>query len=159
MKIDGRAPIGYHLLVWVLSVFLLVGAGCASMKKSESSPEATTEEKSAVKGPVPLYYDFPDILIPSELTMEKNNSFVYSSPSFTAGVLVFKGRVTGESLVNFFTTNMAKDGWILKSSFRYRRVILNFEKGERSCLISIAEYSLDTKVEIWVAPQITASMP
>lgn len=159
MKIDGRAPIGCRLLVWMLSVFLLVGSGCAGMKKSESTPEETGEEKSAVKGPVPLYYDFPDILIPSELTLDKNNSFVYSSPSFTAGVLAFKGPVTGDSLVNFFTTNMVKDGWILKSSFRHRKVILNFEKGERSCLISIAEFSLDTKVEIWVAPQLTATMP
>ena len=54
---------------------------------------------------------------------------------------------------------MAKDGWMLKSSFRYRRVILSFEKGERSCLVNVAEYPLKTKVEIWVAPQITAMMP
>jgi hypothetical protein len=54
---------------------------------------------------------------------------------------------------------MAKDGWMLKSSFRYRRVILNFEKDLRSCLVSVAEYPLNTKVEIWVAPQVAATMP
>ena len=98
-------------------------------------------------------------MIPAELSLNRNNSFVYSTPSFSAGVLVFEGYVQGESLVNFFATNMAKDGWILKSSFRYRRVILNFEKDRRSCLVSVAEYPLNTRVEIWVAPQVAATMP
>lgn len=159
MKTDGRATIGCHLLVWVFSVFLLVAAGCATTKDSQSISEETSEKKSEMKGPVPIYYDFADILIPAELSLDKTHSFVYSTPSFAAGVLAFEGYVQGDSLVNFFTTNMAKDGWLLKSSFRYRRVILNFEKGERSCLVSVAEFPLKTRVEIWVAPQVTATMP
>ncbi len=159
MKLDGRAIIADRLLIWVFSVFLLVGGGCATLKDSQSSSEGTSEEKKEVKGPVPLYYDFADILIPSELSLDKKNSFVYSTPSFAAGVLAFEGYVQGDSLVNFFTANMAKDGWSLKSSFRYRRVILNFEKGERSCLVSVAEFPLKTRVEIWVAPQVAATIP
>jgi hypothetical protein len=159
MKKDGRVVGGSHLLIWTLSILLLFGAGCAAIQKSQDTTEETGEEKSEVKGPAPLYYDFADVLIPAELSLMRKNSFVYSTPSFTAGVLVFEGYVQGESLVNFFTTNMAKDGWILKSSFRYRRVILNFEKERRSCLVSVAEYPLNTKVEIWVAPQVAATMP
>ena len=148
-----------RLLVLLLSMFLLVGAGCAAMKKSQATPEETGDKKSEVKGPLPIYYDFVDVLIPAELSLGKKNSFVYSTPSFSAGVLVFEGYVDGESLVNFFTTNMAKDGWTLKSSFRYRQVILNFEKEQRSCLVDVAEYPLKTRVKIWVAPQVSASMP
>ena len=159
MKIRGRAPWGCYLLVGVLSIFLFTGARCATTKDSEGITAETGEEKSEVTGPVPLYYDFADILIPAELSLDRKNSFVYSTPSFTAGVLVFEGYVQAESLVNFFTTNMAKDGWMLKSSFRYRQVILNFEKDERSCLVNVAEYPLKTRVEIWVAPQVGAAMP
>lgn len=159
MKMDGRVASRGRLLVCVLSILLLVGAGCAAMKKSQDTSEESGEKKSEVKGPAPVYYDFADILIPAELSLSRSNSFVYSTPSFSAGVLVFEGYVQGESLVNFFTTNMPKDGWILKSSFRYRRVILNFEKDQRSCLVSVAEYPLNTKVEIWVAPQVSATMP
>lgn len=159
MKIRGRAPLGCYLLVGVLSIFLFTGARCATTKNSEGMTEETGDKKSEVTGPVPLYYDFADILIPAELSLDRKNSFVYSTPSFTAGVLVFEGPVQGDSLVNFFATNMAKDGWMLKSSFRYRQVILNFEKGERSCLVNVAEYQLKTKVEIWVAPQVSATMP
>jgi hypothetical protein len=159
MKMDGGIARRSRLLVLLLSILLLAGAGCAAMKKSQDIPEETGEKKEEVKGPAPIYYDFVDVLIPAELSLDKKSSFVYSTPSFSAGVLVFEGYVDGASLVNFFTTNMAKDGWTLKSSFRYRRVILNFEKGERSCLVSVAEMPLKTRVEIWVAPQVSATMP
>jgi hypothetical protein len=129
------------------------------MKKSQDTSEETGDKKSEVKGPAPVYYDFVDILIPAELSLVKKSSFVYSTPSFSAGVLVFEGYVQGESLVNFFTTNMPKDGWTLKSSFRYRRVILSFEKNERSCLVTVTEFPMKTRVEIWVAPQMAARMP
>ena len=159
MKIDSTVARRSGLFVCLLSLFLLVGSGCAAFQKSEGTSGESEEKKSEVKGPAPVYYDFADILIPAELSLDKKNSFVYSTPSFSAGVLVFSGYVQGESLVNFFTTNMPKDGWILKSSFRYRRVILTFEKDQRSCLVSVAEYPMKTAVEVWVAPQLTASMP
>jgi len=159
MKIDRGAASKNSLLVCLVSLLLLVGFGCAAFQKSEDAAGENEGKKSEVKGPTPVYYDFADVLIPAELSLDKSNSFVYSTPSFSAGVLVFEGYVQGESLINFFTTNMAKDGWILKSSFRYRRVILNFEKGQRSCLVIVAEYSLKTGVEIWVAPQVNATMP
>jgi len=159
MKMDGGVASKSRLLVLMLTIFLLVGAGCAVWKKSQDTSEETGEKKNEVQAPAPVYYDFVDILIPAELSLVKKSSFVYSTPSFTAGVLVFEGYVQGESLVNFFTTNMPKDGWTLKSSFRYRRVILSFEKEERSCLVSVAEFPLKTRVEIWVAPQLRATMP
>jgi hypothetical protein len=159
MKIDGAVSSSSRLLVWMLSILLLVGSGCAALQKSEDNSGEAEEKKSEVKTPTPVYYDFADILFPAELSLDRKNSFVYSTPSFSAGVLVFEGYVQGESLVNFFTTNMPKDGWILKSSFRYRRVILNFEKDQRSCLVSVAEYPLKSRVEIWVAPQIAGAMP
>ena len=159
MKMEGGVASKSRVLVLMLSVLLLVGAGCAAWEKSRDTSEETGEKKSEVEAPAPVYYDFVDILIPAELSLVKKSSFVYSTPSFSAGVLVFEGYVQGESLVNFFTTNMPKDGWTLKSSFRYRRVILSFEKEQRSCLVSVAEFPLKTRVEIWVAPQMAASVP
>jgi hypothetical protein len=159
MKMKGIVARRSRLLVLLLAILFLVGSGCAAFKKSQDTPEETDDKKSEVKGPAPIYYDFVDVLIPAELSLVKKNSFVYSTPSFAAGVLVFEGYVQGESLVHFFTTNMAKDGWTLKSSFRYRKVILSFEKEQRSCLVSVAEYPLKTRVEIWVAPQVAAGSP
>jgi hypothetical protein len=146
-------------------------SGGAGEEQSEEAVDTTGEESMATTseepvgvvtaevGPVPVYYDFPDILIPTELSLDRKKSFVYTTPSLAAGVLVLEGYVDAASLVDFFNTNMPKDGWILKSSFRYRRSILNFEKEERSCLINVAEYPLRTQVEIWVAPQVPMVVP
>ena len=159
MKTYARMLFGRFLVGWALLAFLLVGLGCAGAEQTQRPTKGQGEKISAVKGPMPVSYDFEDILVPPELTLNKKKSFVYSTPSFATGVLVFEGYVEGESLVNFFTTDMAKNGWVLKSSFRYGRTILNFEKGDRSCLINIAESPLTTQVEIWVAPQVSAAMP
>ena len=155
MEIDSRTRIGKCLLTVMVLVLLLSGPGCAGTQENSALAEATDEKQYAATGPVPLYYDFADILIPAELSLDRKNSFVFSTPSFTTGVLVFEGYVKGDSLVDFFNTHMAKDGWSLKSSFRYRKTILSFEKDARSCLILVTEYPLKTKVEIWVAPQLS----
>jgi hypothetical protein len=107
MKMDGGVASKRRLLVLMLSILLLVGAGCAAWKKSQDTSEETGDKKSEVKGPAPVYYDFVDILIPAELSLVKKSSFVYSTPSFSAGVLVFEGYVQGESLVNFFSSQLA----------------------------------------------------
>ncbi len=159
MKMNGVVSIVCRLLVWTLAVFLLIGAGCSTTQKEAEWSEESDGQPTEISGPAPIYYDFDDISIPAELSLVPKKSFVYSTPAFTAGVLVFKGGVAGDSLVNFFSSSMAKDGWVPRSSFRYGRVILSFEKGERSCLISIEESTLTTQVEVWVAPQAAARSP
>ncbi len=159
MGIDGLTSIVGRFLVCLFAFLLLAGAGCSTDKKAETFFEETEGQEVEASGPAPIYYDFKDISIPAELSLVRKKSFVYSTPTFTAGVLVFEGRVTGNSLVNYFSSSMAKDGWVLRSSFRYGRVILIFEKGERSCLIGIEESTLTSQVEVWVAPQVNAALP
>ena len=51
------------------------------------------------EGPVPVYYDFDDVLVPSELKIDRKASFVYATPNFASGVLVMDGYVDADSLV------------------------------------------------------------
>jgi hypothetical protein len=132
---------------------LVISLGCAPSKKSTKSsktsePVATTPSKT----PAPLYYDFEDVLVPSELKVDREKSFVHHAPDFRAGVLVLTGRVEINSLVRFFENNMAKDNWRLESSFRSPRTMMIFEKPNRNCIINITGKQFNTEVEIWVAP-------
>jgi hypothetical protein len=144
-----RILVGISVLMFV---FAMVG-GCATPMSSSTTAEemepAATESDDT---PTPLYYDFDDVLVPSELEVEKQRSFVYHTDEFTAGVLVLSGRVELNSLIRFFESNMAKDNWRLLSSFKSPRTILFFTKANRSCIINITEQRFDTEVEIWVAP-------
>ena len=144
-----RFLVGISALLLVFSVV----AGCA--KPMSSSTTMEEEAPAAIEPdntPTPLYYDFDDVLVPSELKVDRKRSFVYHTDEFTAGVLVLTGRVELNSLIRFFDSNMAKDNWRLVSSFKSPRTMLFFTKANRSCIINITEQRFNTDVEIWVAP-------
>ena len=145
--------------VWVaISVMAVLGlmlGGCGSKKIRKDAPASAGTIKD--KGPTPLYYDFGDVLVPSELEVNKSASFVFRTPGFSAGVLSLKGRVEINSLIDFFDSNMAKDNWRLVSSFKSRRTIMLFHKENRWCVINITEEDFYTYAEIWVSPTTTES--
>ena len=137
------------LLVAVIAGLLLVG--CASPKGV-----ATGEPDSAAEADrnAPLYYDFGDVLVPREMKVDKNASFVFRTPGLSAGVLSMKGRVDGHSLITFFENNMANDNWSLVSAFKSYRNIMLFKKESRWCVINITEKKMYTYLEIWVSPTV-----
>ena len=138
----------------LLAFFFMNMAGCAEsqfQKKTADKPAPTMEEKT--KGEPPIYYDFNDVLIPGELKLDREASFIYQTAGLTAGVLVFSGRVELNSLINFFKNNMVKDNWQIVSTIKSERNMMLFKKEKRWCVVSIKEKELfDTETEIWVAP-------
>lgn len=151
MRMRGRKN---QILVFLL-ILSLTGiwiSGCSLFKTKTSSRNASASKEKEQKGPMPLYYDFGDVLVPSELKVVKKSSFVFRTPGLSAGVLSLKGRVEIGSLIAFFDTNMGKDNWELVSSFKSNRSIMLFHKENRWCVINISESELSTYVEIWVSP-------
>jgi hypothetical protein len=129
----------------VMGLVIIFGlAGCETTKQTlgigESAPVA------------PRYYDFPDVLVPPELSLEQKGSFIYEHGATKAGILFFTGRAEVESLVDFFRKSMARDGWTLVNSVKFNRILLNFAKADRNCQIVIWDKSMSTEVEVWVHP-------
>jgi hypothetical protein len=127
---------------------LLVFSGCALFQKngSENPPPAKQE------GPNQVFYGFPDVPVPKELSIVNGKSFVYETPTFKAGVLSFDGDVDPQSLENYFKVNMAKNGWKYINSFRYKDVVFNYIKEDKTCNIKISRGAFSTDVEIWIGP-------
>ena len=130
-------------------MFVLMIVGCASMKGEGGSDVSADSGNND-----PLYYDFGDVLVPREMKVEKNASFVFRTPGLSAGVLSMKGRVDAHSLITFFESNMAKDNWGLVSAFKSFRNIMMFKKENRWCVINITEKRFNTYLEIWVSPTV-----
>jgi len=127
-----------------LTLFLLFSA-CTKMVHTEPTGE---------EGPTPIVTirEFPDVPIPKELDLDTRESFVYMTPQFATGNLVYNGNVEYDSLLKFFEATMAKNGWILQASLKYTRTLLFYRKEGRICLINMDMTSLNIRVEIWVAP-------
>jgi hypothetical protein len=140
----------YAWISVVTCMMVLIVSGCASTKGDVAGSEAV----SGANQNDPLYYDFGDVLVPREMKVDKNASFVFRTPGLSAGVLSMKGRVDGHSLITFFETNMANDNWSLVSAFKSFRNIMLFKKESRWCVINITEKKFSTYLEIWVSPTV-----
>jgi len=136
--------------LFLMIISLIILPGCAPVLKDIDSTDEAIEEAPLRTQPVPVYYDFDDISIPSELKLDKKKSYIYETPTTKNGILVFKGRVDVNSLVSFFKESMPKDNWILITSYKYKDYILNFQKDDRNCLITLYDKLFNTVVEVRV---------
>jgi len=141
-------------IAFFAGLLILLAGGCASQKGTSAETANEGADPNA-----PLYYDFGDVLVPREMKVDKNASFVFRTPGLSAGVLSMKGRVDGSSLIAFFESNMANDNWSLVSAFKSYRNIMLFKKESRWCVINITEKKMYTYLEIWVSPTIAGASP
>jgi len=146
------------LMVYVL--FLMVAfSGCTTLNTREDTSSKNNEyyNNTSGKNDAPRYYDFKDILIPAELKINKKESMIYATTTFTVGVLCLKGSVELNSLINFFKTNMERDNWEVYSVTRYKKTVMTFGKPDKKCWININDGNFITEVEIWVSPSKISS--
>ena len=135
--------------VGILAALFFLFSGCAHSKKQQEEESSGLSTEGLAP---PIYYDFGDVRLPEELKVIKDDSFVYKTPGFSAGVLVLQGRVEIYSLISFFENSMTNDQWEFVSSFKSMRTIMIFKKVDRYCVINITDRRFSTLVEIWVAP-------
>ena len=142
------------LLVLILTV-ILAGTGCSVLKSKTGPGGSATGISAQPSQPQTVYMDFGDVLLPKDLKVDNDNSFVFSTAGLTAGVLSLKGRVEVESLISFFENRMPEDGWQMISEIKAGRSMLLFKKQARWCVIGIEEGQMSTHALIWVAPTLT----
>lgn len=147
------------IIAFFLVVFLSLGAGwtgCSTTVKErqQGQPAAGTATGAGTEGEGMGKYYLDDVRIPSELNYKPNKSFVYETPKFKAGVLIFtKWWLDIPSLIEFFTYNMEKDNWKMVNVFKGKESFLNFSKPDKTCAIKISDkWYGKTVVEIRVGP-------
>jgi len=140
-----RRKRGWRFLgVGIAAILALSAFGCASVLSNQGGSEA--------KKDVPMYMDFGDVMVPRELKIVKDQTFIYRTAGHTSGVLTFKGDVEMNSLIAFFENNMTKDNWKKIGEFKSPRTVLLFQKENRHCVINMLEGQYECRVEIWVMP-------
>lgn len=137
-----------------LALLALALGGCANFPSmTSSSAPATTSELPPPPAPSGgLLYDFPDVPIPSELSLVTKESQIFEGGDIKNGLLVFKGRVDPGTLIAFFQAAMLKENWVLLGSARHHKSVLIFQKPDRVCLITIREKYYNTYADIYVLP-------
>jgi hypothetical protein len=139
-------------LVFVLA---LAWVACTPTVRERRGETGAVEEMGVGK-----YYFFDDVLVPKELNYKPGKSFIYETPQFKTGSMVFsKFWLDTGSLIDFFVYHMEKDNWKLVNSFKGKESVINFSKPEKTCTIKIQEkWTGSTEVEIRVGPVGTKKM-
>lgn len=139
-------------IIFYLPNFLLTSCAQTSSVPDESSTGFSQTALSSEAASV--IYEFPDLPIPIELEKVEDKTIMIKTSGFQGGILVFKGRVTINSLVEFFTKSMPEHGWVSDGTLNAKRSFLAFSKGPNAyCLIQIYEgrMGFKTEVQIWVS--------
>lgn len=137
----------------ILAALVTTLAACSSMNATSSGSGADGAAKTS--SPT-LYRDFDDILLPSEMKVDTDRTYIVQGSGLTTGILTVKGWVDRNSLVDFFKSAMEREKWQELASFKSPSAdtssILVFQKAGRTAVISIREGWIYTYAEIAVAP-------
>jgi hypothetical protein len=136
----------------ILAVLVLTLAACSSMNATSGSGADGAAKTSSPT----LYRDFDDIMLPSEMKVDSDRTYIVQGSGLTTGILTVKGWVDRNSLIDFFKSAMEREKWqeiaTFKSPSEDTSSILVFQKSGRTAVISIREGWIYTYAEIAVAP-------
>ena len=128
-------------------------AGCA---QDGSFKNPFTDDAPVSQPAAPYFFaDFSDIPIPNGMSEVSDETVISYAPSgMKCGVQRFKGRVEVNSLINAMRTNMASQGWTLRSFLRSPSTLLIFEKPDRVATLYITEDILNTNMRVFMSPRL-----
>jgi len=144
------------LTIFLCLALLTALGGCAIFQPSRGNVDSNLQPRQ--ESPNQVFYGFPDVPMPNEISIVNDRSFVYETSGLKSGVLYFSGNVEIQSLENYFKINMPKNGWRYLNSFRYKDILMNYTKEDRTCTIKISRGVITSDVEVWVG-QIEKSGP
>ena len=142
-----------------MALFLLLTAcsglesGLLSATGTAAANQATAKKSTDDPKKLPDLKEFGDVMIPRDMDVNKDASFIYNRGGINAGLLRLSGRVDSRSLLRYFQNNMANDGWRMISQFQAPQSLMVFEKENRLCLIAVEDSTFQTFADIWVVPR------
>ncbi len=145
----------FLILLGVLQLALytfLVGCAYTSPKDKDSS----------TAGPKPLEpqvsLQFSDIPLPSGFKFLGKDSYSFQSGDVRVAVLKYTGRPNAGRVYNFFIEQMPMYNWNFINAVEYGRRLLNFDRENETCIITIEPKKLSTEITITIGPKQPASI-
>lgn len=136
-----------------MAIILSLGMwGCSDLFVTRTTIQ---ERDSAMRRPISTSYGFEDIPLPSGMTLNRKESFVYETKATKAGLLVYEGKAEMERLASFFKQQMPNHQWRLVSNFELHNVMLIFIKEGWCSVIYISPQQQEEemkRIEIRVGP-------
>jgi hypothetical protein len=140
-------------LVLMLTACSWLESSLSSASGTAAANQATAKKSAADPKKLPDQKEFGDVIIPREMDIDKDASFIYNRSGVNVGLLRLSGRLESKSLMRYFQNNMANEGWRMVSQFQAPQSLMIFEKENRMCLIAVEDSTFQTFVDVWVVPR------
>lgn len=142
----------HKVLISVLALVML--SGCTSLNLGQNSrPSESTNTSES-------YYPtkFRDFEVPNDLKVDNSKTLIINTSSFNGGIVALSGQLEVESLTEYFTQSMQKNGWKLTGEAHYKNVLVAFSKTNKNCMITLyqGEFGVPTKVYAYITEDLTA---
>ncbi len=132
------------ILLLAVICFCLTGMiGCASL--SNGSDPQPLQAQSLLK--------FSDLPIPAGFKMLVKDSYSFESSGMRSGLLRYRGKASIDQVVNFYKEQMPMYNWTLLNITQYGDCIMNFEREQESCIISITPKGNSSIISIVMGPK------
>jgi hypothetical protein len=130
---------------WMLGFLmgiLLVCNGCASMTRNQDKP---LEPANTLR--------FADIPIPGGFKILPQMSYSFENNGVRVALLKYKGSGSSDQVLNFYKEQMPISRWNLINISEFGQRMLNYEREDESCIITIQPLTMSTLVAISVGPK------
>jgi hypothetical protein len=129
----------------MISVFIFNLSGCVSMQGGRSLKPQRLEPSAIIR--------FSDVPVPVGFKLISDRSFILESGGVRAGVLRYTGKANIEDVIRFYKRQMPIYNWALLNVLEYGEHMLNFERENESCLITIETKWRRINISVSLAPK------
>ena len=136
------------ILVFTLFYFcFFILSGCTLMPKKaqEAQSPALLEPQAILK--------FGDIPVPTGFKLLPQSSYSFESAGLRVCVLKYQGKAGPDQVINFYREQMPMYNWNLLNIVEYGDRLLNFDRDNETCIISLLPKWKSTVITISVGPK------
>lgn len=135
------------LVIALLGYSVIALGGCAGASKNSLSAkeEVLLEPQASMK--------FSDIPVPTGFKFLPEGSYTFETDGLRVGVLRYQGKADIEQVVNFYKAQMPLYNWNLLNAIEYGERLLNFEREQETCIISLSAKGRNISITVSLGPK------
>ncbi|MDD5477029.1 MAG: hypothetical protein PHG87_02310 [Candidatus Omnitrophica bacterium] len=120
-------PFSFISISCLLAIALL---GCSTFSDNPKSLNSGALEPQAI-------LKFSDVPVPVGLKSLPQASYSFESSGVRVGVLKYQGKANADQVIGFYKEQMAIYNWNLVNIVEYGQRLINFERENETCIITI----------------------
>ena len=127
--------------------FVILISGCATLfkKDAQTGIPALLEPSMMLK--------FADLPYPTGFKPLSTDSYTFESQGVRVAVLRYRGKAGADQVVNFYKEQMPMYNWALLNSVEYGERLLNFDRENETCIVSLLPKGSSVTITISVGPK------